>query len=139
MKTRSVACVTADCAIHTRLSTSHCSATPQIQKKTAATLACKYGSWIKIVLYFSHQAFLTIGTVKHHFYKMIILQQLKIRNIRINKFIVLNVCTRWRCQVILIVDDVISSSRIAPNSLNHNNLHATQVTIASCAGHCLPW
>ena len=38
-----------------------------------------------------------------------------------NKFIVLNVCIRWRSQVILNVDDVILSSRIAPNSLNNNN------------------
>ena len=51
MKTRSVACVTIDCAIHTQSSTSHCSPTAKPQKKTAATLACKYGSWIKIVLY----------------------------------------------------------------------------------------
>ena len=51
MKMRSVACVTIDCAIHTLSSTSHCSPTAKTQKKTAATLACKYGGWIKIVLY----------------------------------------------------------------------------------------
>ena len=50
-------------------------------------------------------------TVKHHCYKTFILQQPKIRNIWINKFIVLNVCPC--CQVILIVDDVILSSSIA--------------------------
>ena len=39
-----------------------------------------------------------------------------------NKFIVLNVCTRWRCQVILIVYDVILSSIIALHSVNNNNM-----------------
>ena len=33
----------------------------------------------------------------------------------------MNVCTRWRCQVILIVDDVILSSIIALHSGNNNN------------------
>ena len=37
-----------------------------------------------------------------------------------NKFIVLNVCARWRCQVILIVGDVILSSIIALHSVNKN-------------------
>ena len=36
-------------------------------------------------------------------------------------FIVLNVCIRWHCQVILMVDDVISSSIIALHSGNNNN------------------
>ena len=81
----------------------------------------------------------------------------------------------WRCQVILIVDDVKLSSIIALHSVNNNNTvyafdplimpflshtgssneknrlwltlfcdvfghpHATQVTISSRAGHCLPW
>ena len=35
---------------------------------------------------------------------------------------VLNVFTRWRCQVILIVYDVILSSIIALHSVNNNNI-----------------
>ena len=75
--------------------------------------------WIAVIVIYLYTAMYNWN--KHHCYKTIILQQLKIRNIWINKFIVLNVCTRWCCQVILIVDDVISSSKIAPNSLNNNN------------------
>ena len=82
-------------------------------------------------------------------------------------FIVLNVCTRWHCQVILMVDDVILSSINALHSGNNNNTvyafdplipgnekkrlwltlfcevfghpHTTQVTSLSRDGYCLLW
>ena len=79
--------------------------------------------WVELQLslfIFTQQS--AIGKVKHHCYKTIKLQQLKIRNIWINQFVVLNVCTRWRCQVIMIVYDVILSSIIALHSVNNNNM-----------------
>ena len=66
------------------------------------------------------------GIVKYHNHKTIILQQLTIRNILINKPTVSNVCPC--CPVFLIVGDIILSSRI-------NNMDRAPKVVPVYTGH----